>query len=48
RDEANMPGSKREVKNAREEGVEFQFNVQPLGVEINASGRVSGVKVART
>ncbi|MBK4715350.1 MULTISPECIES: glutamate synthase small subunit [Tenebrionibacter/Tenebrionicola group] len=48
RDEANMPGSKREVKNAREEGVDFQFNVQPLGVEINGNGRVSGVKMART
>ncbi|PKH25809.1 glutamate synthase small subunit [Enterobacterales bacterium CwR94] len=48
RDEENMPGSKREVKNAREEGVEFQFNLQPLAVEINANGRVSGVKVART
>ena len=48
RDEENMPGSKREVKNAREEGVEFQFNLQPLGVEINSSGRVSGVKMART
>ena len=31
RDEENMPGSRREVKNAREEGVEFKFNVQPLG-----------------
>ncbi|WP_034917321.1 MULTISPECIES: glutamate synthase small subunit [Erwinia] len=48
RDEENMPGSKREVKNAREEGVEFQFNVQPLGVEINGNGRVCGVKMART
>lgn len=48
RDEENIPGSKREVKNAREEGVEFQFNLQPLGVEINANGRVCGVKVART
>ena len=48
RDEENMPGSKREVKNAREEGVEFQFNAQPLGVEINANGRVCGVKFART
>ncbi|HET8729726.1 MAG TPA: FAD-dependent oxidoreductase, partial [Moraxellaceae bacterium] len=26
RDEENMPGSRREVKNAREEGVEFLFN----------------------
>lgn len=48
RDEENMPGSRREVKNAREEGVEFQFNVQPLGIEINSNGRVSGVKMART
>jgi len=48
RDEENMPGSRREVKNAREEGVEFKFNVQPLGVEINANGKVSGVKMVRT
>ncbi|ARJ41468.1 glutamate synthase small subunit [Pantoea alhagi] len=48
RDEENMPGSRREVKNAREEGVEFQFNLQPLGVEINGNGRVCGVRVART
>jgi glutamate synthase (NADPH/NADH) small chain len=30
RDEANMPGSRREVKHAREEGVQFLFNRQPL------------------
>lgn len=48
RDEKNMPGSRREVKNAREEGVEFQFNLQPLGIEVNASGAVTGVKVVRT
>ncbi len=36
------------MKNAREEGVEFQFNVQPLGVEVNANGKVCGVKMART
>lgn len=48
RDEENMPGSRREVKNAREEGVEFQFNVQPLGIEVNANGKVSGVKMVRT
>ncbi|MCW8330113.1 FAD-dependent oxidoreductase [Photobacterium sp. SDRW27] len=48
RDEANMPGSKREVKNAREEGVKFKFNLQPLGIEINSDGSVSGVKVVKT
>ena len=48
RDEENMPGSRREVKNAREEGVEFKFNVQPVGVVVNANGNVSGVKMVRT
>jgi glutamate synthase (NADPH/NADH) small chain len=28
--------------------VEFQFNIQPLGIEVNANGKVSGVKMART
>ncbi|WP_140920126.1 glutamate synthase small subunit [Limnobaculum xujianqingii] len=48
RDEENMPGSRREVKNAREEGVEFQFNLQPISIEVNAAGQVNGVKVVRT
>ncbi len=48
RDEANMPGSRREVKNAKEEGVKFMFNLQPLGLEVNASGKVTGVKVVKT
>lgn len=46
RDEANMPGSRREVTNAREEGVQFLFNRQP--VEIVGNGRVEGVKVVET
>jgi glutamate synthase (NADPH/NADH) small chain len=46
RDEENMPGSRREVQNSREEGVEFQFNKQPL--EIVGNGSVSGVKVVAT
>ncbi len=33
RDEPNMPGSKKEVQNAKEEGVEFVFNVSPLSIE---------------
>lgn len=48
RNEANMPGSNREVKNAREEGGEFKFNVQPLSIELNSAGRVAGVKMVRT
>lgn len=35
-------------ENAREEGVEFKFNVQPLGIEVNGNGKVSGVKMVRT
>ncbi|MCP8900743.1 FAD-dependent oxidoreductase [Gilvimarinus xylanilyticus] len=46
RDEANMPGSKREVANAREEGVEFLFNRQP--VAIVGEDKVEGVKVVTT
>lgn len=48
RDEESMPGSRREVKNAREEGVEFQFNLQPVSIEVNDAGKVSGVKMVRT
>ena len=46
RDEANMPGSKREVANAKEEGVEFLWNRQP--VEIVGDNSVEGVKVVTT
>lgn len=48
RDEHNMPGSRREVQNAREEGVKFEFNVQPLAIESDEQGRVSGVRMIRT
>ena len=47
RDEANMPGSKREVENAREEGVKFLFNRQPVEV-VGENGKVVGVKVVTT
>lgn len=46
RDEANMPGSAREVANAREEGVQFLFNRQPL--EIVGDGQVRGVRMIET
>ncbi|MCP4597230.1 FAD-dependent oxidoreductase [Neptuniibacter sp.] len=47
RDEANMPGSKKEVENAREEGVQFQFNRQPVEV-VGENGKVTGIKVVST
>ena len=48
RDEENMPGSRREVKNAREEGVVFRFNLQPVEIVSNNDGEVTGVKVVST
>ncbi|MDA9754965.1 glutamate synthase subunit beta [Gammaproteobacteria bacterium] len=46
RDEKNMPGSRREVKNAKEEGVIFNFNIQPI--DILGEKKVDGVKTVRT
>ncbi|MBF6059069.1 FAD-dependent oxidoreductase [Thiomicrorhabdus heinhorstiae] len=46
RDEENMPGSRAEVKNAKEEGVQFQFNLAP--VEVIGDGKVEGLKVIET
>lgn len=48
RDEANMPGSAREVANAREEGVRFLFQRAPLALLGNAGGDVTGVQVVET
>ena len=48
RDEDNMPGSRREVKNARDEGVNFVFNRQPHAIEHDANGQLLGVRVAET
>ncbi|EFP94722.1 FAD-dependent oxidoreductase [Vibrio caribbeanicus] len=48
RDEENMPGSRREVKNAKEEGVKFEFNIQPLSIEVDKEGKVIGVKFIKT
>lgn len=46
RDEEDMPGSKREVKNAREEGVQFIFNHQPI--EILGDEQATGVRFVET
>jgi len=48
RDEANMPGSPREVQNAKEEGVNFQFNLQPLDIAVDENGKACGVKFVKT
>jgi glutamate synthase (NADPH/NADH) small chain len=46
RDEGNMPGSRRDFKNSKEEGVEFLFNRQPI--EIVGFDKVEGVKLIET
>ncbi len=46
RDEENMPGSPAEVRNAKEEGVQFKFNRTP--VEVVGNGKVEGIKVVQT
>ena len=46
RDEGNMPGSRRDYKNSKEEGVIFLFNRQPI--EIVGADRVQGVKLVET
>ena len=48
RDESSMPGSAREVANAREEGVRFLFNRQPLSIESGADDEAIGVTVVET
>jgi len=48
RDEANMPGSAREVGYSREEGVNFLFQRQPLEILGGARGNVRGVRVMET
>jgi glutamate synthase (NADPH/NADH) small chain len=45
RDRANMPGSQREVENAEEEGVQFEWLTAPKG--FTGDGIVTGVKAVR-
>jgi len=47
RDQVSMPGSRREVKNAKEEGVKFLWNLQPLDVDAK-DGKAVGVKMVKT
>ncbi|MFT5811711.1 MAG: glutamate synthase (NADPH/NADH) small chain, partial [Rubritalea sp.] len=46
RDENNMPGSMKEVANAKEEGVQFLFNRQPI--EVFGNTKAEGVKFVST
>ena len=46
RDRANMPGSVREVANAEEEGVHFEWLAAPKAI-LGASDQATGIRVAR-
>ena len=48
RDEFNMPGSKKEYKNAMEEGVDFTFLVSPKEIILNDKGQAIAVEVVKT
>lgn len=48
RDKENMPGSRREVKNAEEEGVEFLWNRQPIELVADSDNKLIGVRVITT
>jgi glutamate synthase (NADPH/NADH) small chain len=48
RDEGDMPCSRREYENAREEGARFRFQVAPVAVLGNGSGEVKGLRLIQT
>lgn len=48
RDEASMPGSRAEVINAKEEGVQFIFNALPKKAIVDAEHRVVGLEILET
>jgi glutamate synthase (NADPH/NADH) small chain len=47
RDLANMPGSRKEYANALEEGAQFRFLTNPVGLVGDAAGRVTAVRCVR-
>jgi glutamate synthase (NADPH/NADH) small chain len=47
RDLANMPGSRKEYANALEEGAQFHFLTNPVGLVGDAAGRVAAVRCVR-
>lgn len=48
RDKHNMPGSKKEFKNARDEGVKFVYNVSPKEVIVNQDNKAIGIIMQKT
>lgn len=48
RDAHNMPGSQKEYKNAKEEGVDFTFYASPKQILTNENGKVVGIEMVKT
>jgi len=48
RDEKNMPGSRKEYKNAMEEGIDFTFLASPKEIILDESGKAISVEVMKT
>ncbi len=48
RDAQNMPGSRKEYINAKEEGAEFEFYVSPKSLLTDENGRVTAVEMVKT
>jgi glutamate synthase (NADPH/NADH) small chain len=48
RDAHNMPGSKKEYINAKEEGVEFEFYASPKELIVDESGKVVAIEMIKT
>ncbi|MDR0761773.1 MAG: FAD-dependent oxidoreductase, partial [Campylobacteraceae bacterium] len=48
RDKFNMPGSKKEFKNALDEGVNFIYNTAPHDIIVNSEGNVIGLNMQKT
>jgi len=48
RDELNMPGSKKEYKNAMEEGVDFTFLASPKEIILDETGNAIAVEYVKT
>jgi len=48
RDSENMPGSKKEYINAKEEGVEFEFFSSPKSLVLNKKGEIKSINMIKT
>jgi len=46
--EVEMPGSRTEVKNAKEEGVKFIFNLQPIAIKSSSNNKLESIDFERT